>query len=149
MESMLYKLTLMNNHTRAIPPSVRRWIPKWAIVAVIAAIISQRWLSHHSDADVTLRTLIAILPIPIWLLWARSAAQRIRLLDEMQQLITYKAWFFAGLGTMFVMMALRQVQLAGLHFPEWLNHGLDFGSTFLLMAFLVIVGFVWANRRYK
>jgi len=148
---MLYSISAMNKNSEAIqtPPSVPRWIPIWAIVAVIAAIISRRWLSHHVDANVTLRTVVAVAPIPIWFMWARSAAQRIHLLDEMQRLIIYKAWFFAGLGTMFVMMALRQVQLAGLHLPEWLSHGLDCESTFLLMAFLVIVGFIWSNRRYK
>ena len=141
----------MNKNIEAVqtPPSVPRQIPKWAIVAVIAAMISRRWLSYHMDADVTLRTVVAAAPSPIWFMWARSAAQRIRLVDELQQLITYKAWFIAGLGLMFVMMALRQVQLAGLHLPEWLSHGLDYESTFLLMAFLVVVGFIWCNRRYK
>jgi hypothetical protein len=151
MERTLYSVAAMNKNIEAVqtPPIVTRQIPKWAIVAFIATIVSRWWLSHHVDADVTLRAVVALAPIPIFFMWVRSAAQRIRLIDEMQQLIYYKAWHFAGLGTMFVMMALWQVQLIGLHLPEWLSHGLDYQCTLILMAFLVFVGFIGFNRRYK
>ena len=151
MERTLYSVVAMNKNIEAVqtPPIVTRQIPKWGIVAVIATIVSRRWLSHHVDADVALRAVVALAPIPIWFMQMRSGAQRIRLLDEMQRLIYYKAWFFAGLGTMFVMMALWQVQLIGLHLPEWLSHGLDYQCTLILMAFLVFVGFIGFNRRYK
>src|SRR5271154_2608113 len=121
MERTLYSVAAMNKNIEAVqtPPIVTRQIPKWAIVAFIATIVSRWWLSHHVDADVALRAVVALAPIPIFFMWVRSAAQRIRLIDEMQQLIYYKAWHFAGLGTMFVMMALWQVQLIGLHLPEW------------------------------
>ena len=141
----------MNKNVEAVqtPPIVTRPISKWGIAAVIATIVSRRWLSHHVDADVALRAVVALAPIPIWFMQVRSGAQRIRLLDEMQRLIFYKAWWFAGIGTMFVMMALWQVQLIGLHLPEWLSHGLDYQITLILMAFLVFVGFIGINRRYK
>jgi hypothetical protein len=148
---MLYSAATMNKNTEVIKTlqTAPRWIPKWGIAAFIAAIISRHWLSRHVDADVTLRAVVALAPVPVWFMWARSCAQGIRLLDEMKQLITYKAWFFAGLGTMFVMMALRQVQLVGFHLPEWFDQNLNCENTFILMAFLVVVGFIWSNRRYK
>ena len=151
MERTLYSIAAMNKNVEAVqtPPIVTRPISKWGIVAVIATIVSRRWLSHHVDADVALRAVVALAPIPIWFMQVRSGAQRIRLLDEMQRLIFYKAWWFAGIGTMFVMMALWQVQLIGLHLPEWLSHGLDYQITLILMAFLVFVGFIGINRRYK
>src|ERR1039457_3691990 len=131
MEMTLYNVVAMNKNIEAVqtPPIVTRQISKWGIVAVIATIVSRWWLSHHVDADVTLRTFVAVAPIPIWFVSLRSAAQRIRLVDEMQRLIFHKAWHFAGVGTMFVMIALWQVQLIGLHLPEWLSHGLDYQCT--------------------
>ena len=151
MERMLYSGVAMNKNIEAVqtPPIVTRPISKWGIVAIIATIVSRWWLSHHVDADVALRAVVALAPIPIWFMQIRSAAQRIRLVDELQRLIFYKAWLFAGVGTMFVMIALWQVQLIGLHLPEWLSHGLDYQCTLILMAFLVFVGFIGFNRRYK
>jgi hypothetical protein len=141
----------MNKNIEAVqtPPIVTRPISKWGIVAFIATIVSRWWLSHHVDADVALRAIVALAPIPIWFMQMRSAAQRIRLVDEMQRLIFYKAWLFAGVGTMFVMLALWQVQLIGLHLPVWLSHGLDYQCTIILMASLVFVGYMRVNRRYK
>lgn len=148
---MLYSAVAMNKNIEAIqtPPSIPRPISKWGIVAVIATIVSHWWLPHHVDAEVALRAVVALAPIPIWFMAMRSGAQRIRLVDEMQRIIFYKAWFFAGLGTMFVMIALWQVQLIGLHLPDWLSHGLDYQCTIILMASLVFVGYNWINRRYK
>ena len=151
MERTLYSVAAMNKKVEAVqtPPIGTRPISKWGIVAVIATIVTRWWLPHHVDADVALRAVVALAPIPIWFMAMRSGAQRIRLVDEMQRIIFYKAWFFAGLGTMFVMIALWQVQLIGLHLPDWLSHGLDYQCTLILMAFLVFVGFIGFNRRYK
>jgi hypothetical protein len=151
MERTLYSVVAMNKNIEAVqtPPSIPRRISRWGIVAVIATIVSRWWLSHHVDADIALRAVVALAPIPIWFMQVRSAAQRMRLVDEMQRLIFYKAWLFAGLGTMFVMLALWQVQLIGLHLPEWLSHGLDYQCTIILMAFLVFAGFIGFNRHYK
>jgi hypothetical protein len=151
MERTLYSVFAMNKNIEAVqtPPIVTRPISKWGIVAVIATFVSHQWLPHHVDADVALRAVVALTPIPIWFIAIRSGAQRIRLVDEMQRLIFYKAWFFAGSGTMFVMLALWQVQLIGLHLPDWLSHGLDYQCTIILMTSLVFVGYNWFNRRYK
>ena len=151
MERTLYSGVVMNKNIEAVqtPPIVTRPISKWGIVAVIATIVSRWWLPHHVDAVIALRTVVALAPIPIWFMHVRSAAQRMRLVDEMQRLIYYKAWLFAGLGTMFVMIALWQVQLIGLHLPDCLSHGLDYQCTIILMACLVFVGFIGVNRRYK
>lgn len=151
MERTLYSCVAMNKNIEVTqtPPYFPRQIPKWAIVAFIATIVSRWWLSHHVDADVALRAVVALAPIPIWFMQVRSAAHRIRLVDELQRLIFYKAWWFAGIGTMFVMLALWQLQLIGLHLPDWLSHGLDYQCTIILMASLVFVGFIWINRRYK
>jgi hypothetical protein len=151
MERMLYSAVAVNKNIEAIqtPPSIPRPIYKWGIVALIATIVSHWWLLHHVDAEVALRAVVALAPIPIWFMAMRSGAQRIRLVDEMQRIIFYKAWVFAGRGTMFVMIALWQVELIGLHLPDWLSHGLDYQCTILLMVSLVFVGYNWINRRYK
>lgn len=151
MERTLYSDVAMNKNIEAVQasPSTPSKIPKWAIVAFIAVEVSRRWLSHHGDADVRLRAVVALAPIPIWFMFMRSSRQRIVLLDELQQLIFYKAWFFAGSGTMFVMIALWQVQLIGLHLPVWCSHGLDYQCTILLMVSLFFVSHNWINRRYK
>jgi len=151
MERTLYSVVAMNKNIEAVqtPPIVTRPISKWGIVAVITTTVSHWWLSHHVDADVALRAVVALAPIPIWFVYVRSIAQRMRLVDEMQRLIFYKAWLFAGVGTMFVMIALWQVQLIGLHLPEWLSHGLDYQCTIILMVCLVFAGFIGFNRHYK
>jgi hypothetical protein len=135
--------------SQATPSVPRQIISKWGTVAVIATIVSRWWLQHHVDADVALRAVVALAPIPAWIMQGLSFGQRIRLVDEMQRLVYYKAWCFAGIVTMFVMMALWQVQSIGLHLPEWLRHGLDYQITLFLMAFLVLVGGIGINRRYK
>jgi hypothetical protein len=151
MERMLYNVATMNKNIEAVqtPPNATRPISKWGTVAVIATIVSRWWLHHHVDADVALRAVVALAPIPAWIMQVLSFAQRIRLVDEMQRLIFYKAWCFAGIGTMFVMIALWQVQSIGLHLPDWLSHGLDYQCTIILMASLVFVGFNGIYRRYK
>jgi hypothetical protein len=151
MERTLYSVVAMNKNIEAVqtPPIVTRPMSKLGTVAVITTIVSRWWLSHHVDADVALRAVVALAPVPIWFMSLRSAEQRIRLVDEMKQLIFYKAWHFAGVGTMFVMIALWQVQLIGLHLPVWLSHGLDYQCTILLMVSLVFVGYKWINRRYQ
>jgi hypothetical protein len=58
----------MNKNIEAVqtPPIVNRVIAKWGVVTVIATIVSRWWLSHHVDADVTLRAVVALAPIPIF-----------------------------------------------------------------------------------
>jgi putative transcriptional regulator len=118
MESMLYYSVAMNENIESVqtPPSVPRGIPKWiprlGILAAIATILSRRWLPQHADADMMLRTLVALAPIPIWLAWAWATQRRISLLDEMERLMIYEGWFFAGIGTLFVLMGAAQLDLA-------------------------------------
>jgi hypothetical protein len=131
------------------PRQTSKWIPTWGIVALIATILSRSWLSRHGDADATLKAVVALFPIIFWFIWAGSTARRISLLDEMQRLMVYEAWFFAGIATMFVLMALKQAELAAVSLPDRLNRGLDYQGAFLLMCFLVLGGFVRSKRRFQ
>jgi len=157
MESVLYSVVAMNNNIEPVQtqPSVAhpipKWIPKWGYAA-LATILSRWWLSHHTDADVTLRAVVALVPIIFWFAVALLAERRMRLLDEMQRQMIYQAWFFAGIGMIFVLMALTQMKLAGDALPEWLkewlNHGLGYQGTLGLMLFLLFVGLMRSNRRF-
>ena len=151
MESVLYIVTVMNNPSedKKISPEALERLPLWGAAAVGGAIISRRWLEHHTDADTAVRAIVSLVPILFWFIWARFALLRIKVMDEMQQIITYKAWFFAGITTMFIMMALRQFQIAKLNLPEWLTSHMNGDGAFLLMAILVILSYFRFNRQYQ
>lgn len=133
------------NAARATP----KRIPLWGVIALAATILSRRWLPHHPDADLTLRTLVSLAPIPIWFGWAWATQKRIRLLDEMQRLMIYEAWFFAGIGTLFALMAAAQLEVARIPLPSWLSRGLDHQGTFFLICFLALLGFLRSKRRFQ
>lgn len=148
---MLYIVVIMNKPTedKKISPETLERLPLWGAVAVGGALISRRWLEHNTDADAIVRAIVSVIPIVFWFIWARFALLRIKVMDEMQQVITYKAWFFAGITTMFVMMALRQFQIAKLNLPEWLTSNMNGDGVFLLMAVLVILSYFRFNRQYQ
>jgi len=155
MESMLYYSVAMNENIESVqtPPSVPRGIPKWiprlGILAAIATILSRRWLPQHADADMMLRTLVALAPIPIWLAWAWATQRRISLLDEMERLMIYEGWFFAGIGTLFVLMGAAQLDLAGASLPSWLNYSLSHQGMFFVICILALLGFLRSKRRLQ
>jgi uncharacterized membrane protein len=130
------------------PPSVPRWI-LWLGFVAITVIFSRRWLSQHADASVTLRTMVALSPVPILLMQIRYALGNVRRVDELQELIYYKSWWFAGIAMMFLFVALKQAQLAGLQLPESLSQGFEYDHALGAFALFVFGSGIWFNRRYK
>ena len=152
MESMLYIYSMIKAllpEAVQIPPSVAMRLSAWAGVAVVVSFLSRWWLPHHNDWNVALRTLVALAPIVPSLLWARSIARWMRQLDEMQRRIQYEAWFFAAVGTVFVVTALNLLESGGILRWARLQHGLGWEGAFALMFFLYAVGCAASNRRYQ
>ena len=106
-------------------------------------------MQHHSDWNLVLRTGVALAPIIPSLLWARSIARWMRQLDELQRRIQYEAWFFAAVGTVFVMTALNLSNSAETFASRRMPHGLGWEGAFAAMFFLYCVGCAVSNRRYK
>ena len=151
MERKLYSSTMSEN---LLPEAVHTTprdaikLTLWAGVAVIVSFLSRWWLPHHADWNTALRTGVALAPIVPSLLWARSLARWMRNLDELQRRIQYEAWFFAAVGTVFVVTALNLVEAAGILRWERLQHGLGWEGAFALMFLLYAVGCAISNRRY-
>jgi hypothetical protein len=152
MESMLYNTTISEGvlpEAVQTPPNVAIKLNAWAGVAVVVLFLSRWWLQLHADWDGGLRTLVALAPIVPSLLWARSIARWMRQLDEMHRRVHYEAWFFAAVGTVFLVTALNLVESAGVFRLRRLPHGLGWEGAFAAMFFLYGAGLAISNRRYK
>ncbi len=120
----------------------------WAGVAVLVSFLSRWWLPHHPEAGGVVRTLVALAPLIPSLLWARSITRWMRGLDELQRRIQHEAWFFAAMGTVFVVTAVNLMQTAGILNPGRWPQGLGWEGAFALMFLLYSAGCAIANRRY-
>lgn len=98
------------------------------------------WLDDNPQSDI--RSLVALLPIipSIWI--AVLIVQFINKLDELEQKIIHEAASFSFLITFLMMLAFSLLSFSGVLLPNPIYLG-------LLMAFLLVVGKLMGNRRYK
>lgn len=98
------------------------------------------WLDDNPQSDI--RSLVALLPIipSIWI--AVLIVQFINKLDELEQKIIHEAASFSFLITFLMMLAFSLLSFSGVLLLNPIYLG-------LLMAFLLVVGKLMGNRRYK
>ena len=98
------------------------------------------WLDDNPQSDI--RSLVALLPIipSIWI--SVLIVQFINKLDELEQKIIHEAASFSFLITFLMMLAFSLLSFSGVLLPNPIYLG-------LLMAFLLVVGKLMGNRRYK
>jgi|GEM_PF-505223 len=152
LESILYSVDMINNllpEAVQTSPSEAIKLSGWAGVAVIVSFGSRWWLQHHADWNDVLRTGVALAPIVPSLLWVRSITRWMQRLDELQRRIQYEAWFFAAMGTVFLMTALNLSNSAGTLGPVRMRNGLGWEGAFAAIFFLYCIGCALSNRRYK
>jgi hypothetical protein len=86
----------------------------WLMVAILISAASEIIFSHRvRRLDITLRTLIALAPFLVLLLWMRNLAQWIRCMDELHRRITLAAVLFAVSATFFFVMLWHRLEVAG------------------------------------
>ena len=165
MTRMLYTGFVMNNKPN-IPDEIflggskqYSWrtdlrVNGWLMVAVLMSGASDFIFAHQvRQLDVTLRTLIALVPFLVLLFWMRNLAQWIRGMDEMHRRITLAAILFAVSTTFFFVLLWHRLEVAG--FFEAICPGRKswdigtVGHVFLLMTLFYILGHAIFNRRYK
>lgn len=148
---MLYMCCMKPNllpEASRISPGTAIKLNVWAGVAVLVSFTSRWWLPHHPESGTLVRVVVALAPLVPSLLWARSIARWMRGLDELQRRIQQEAWFFAAMGTVFVVTALNLVESAGILHLGRLPHGLGWEGCFALMFLLYSTGCAISNRRY-
>ena len=126
----------------------------WLMVAILISAASEFIFAHQvRQLDITLRTLIALAPFLVLLLWIRNLAQWIRGMDELHRRITLAAVLFAMSATFFFIMLWHRLEVAG--FFEAICPGrkgwdiCTLSHVFLLMTLFYILGYSIFNRRYK
>jgi uncharacterized membrane protein len=126
----------------------------WLMVAILISAASEIIFAHQvRQLDATLRTLIALAPFLVLVLWMRNLAQWIRGMDELHRRITLAAVLFAVSATFFFVMLWHRLEVAG--FFEAICPGrkgwdiCTLSHVFLLMTLFYIFGHTLFNRRYK
>jgi len=120
----------------------------WCWVAILASFVNEVFLlPHHKDWPVVMRAVIALVPLVAGLLWVRSVAQWIRGMDELHRNITLAACLFAAIATLFVVMALHLLVVAGV-FSANLQASSGYVILYLAACFYGLGHFLF-NRRYK
>ena len=86
----------------------------WLMLSVLMSGASDFFFAHQvKQLDVTLRTLIALAPFLVLLLWMRNLAQWIRGMDELHRRITLAAVLFAVGATFFFVMLWHALASSG------------------------------------
>ena len=121
---------------------------RWFFVATVVWLASLALLKYHPEWSPLGRGLLALTPLLPGLLHVRTWMRFIRGLDELQRRVQFDAWLFAALGTVLVGAALNTLGAYGAYLKE-LAHGLEMGGSVVVMFTLWLVGWGFANRRYK
>lgn len=120
----------------------------WCWVAVLTSFAGECWLlPHHKDWPVILRTIVALVPLVVSLLWVRSVMGWIRGMDELHRRITVAACLFATVATLFVVAALHLLVVAGV-FSARFQATAGFVVIWLVVCFYIL-GQAIFNRRYQ
>jgi hypothetical protein len=130
----------------------------WLMVAAVTTFFGDSWPYHHKGCPDTVRAIIALIPLPISLLWIRSAARWIRGMDESQRRITTAACLFASTWTLVVVTLWQRLNQAGTLEAIFGKAGLNFEKHALTGNFTLSLGLIFflyflanaiVNRRYK
>jgi len=120
----------------------------WVIAALLLSA-GTRWWPGHESWSLIARNLIAILPVIPLIFYARTFARWVRGLDELQQRIQLRAWFFAAMATIYATMIVGMLQSANvLRLTQW-EHGLPWEGVFGVMIIAHIIGSIIASREYR
>jgi hypothetical protein len=140
----------------------------WILASWPAIFLGDLWLFNHGDCPLSLRVIIALIPLAMCLLWMWGVARWIRGMDELHRRITLEACLFAITGTFFVITAWQHLKHEGIlkavfrssdSFPAHLALGFEkaglteydflyFLAIMLLFSFYLLGHFIF-NRRYK
>ena len=119
--------------------------------------IPGNWLlKHHQDWPVSLRLLIALLPLAASLLYVRGIAQWIRGMDELHRRVTLGAFLFGT--TLYLIfnagwpLLVRAGVFAALNLTRWHLDQMPFSNctfTICLTYIFSALGYAIFNRRYQ
>jgi uncharacterized membrane protein len=126
----------------------------WLMAAVLMSAASDFFFVRQvRELDVTWRTLIALAPFPVLMLWVRAFAQWVRGMDELHRRITQAAVLFAVGVTSFLVMLWHRLEVAGFFDAVCPGRkGWDIGTlchVLLLMILFYILGHTRFSRRYN
>ena len=120
----------------------------WLAVAVATYLIDLALLKFNPGGTPLGRGLCALAPIVPGLLYIRSWVQFIRGMDELQRRVQVEASLFAALSTVVVGAIIATLNGHGVSVLG-ARHGLGIGGAFMVLFPLWLVGWAFANRRFK
>ena len=120
----------------------------WVIAALMLSAATRWWPGHH-DWNPIARNVLAIMPVLPLILYARTFARWVRGLDELQQRIQLRAWFFAAMATVYAAMILGMLQSANVPLFPRFQYGLPWEGVFGIMIVAHFIGSVSASRDYR
>ena len=131
----------------------------WAFVAMLMSFAGDAWLARHNDWGASARSVIALAPMLVSVLWVRDFENWIKGMDELHRRMTLEACLFATLVTLFIVTTWHLLDQAGFfqaYFQAYLPKQLQLGSHFHTVSFPIslvlafyFVGYARINRRYK
>jgi hypothetical protein len=163
MERMLYTVVTMDNKPNLpdeLAPGKKEYsgradlkVNGWAYLGMILSLAGDVLLhccKDSKDWPVAARGIIALAPLPPFMLWIPGFARWLRGMDELDRQITIKVCLFATTATLYLFMALHPLSKWGVSAGGWWL--LDWRSWWLqgwLMTCFYILGTRIFNRRYK
>ena len=128
----------------------------WAFVAMLLSWAGDMWLARHNDCSASARSVIALVPLLVSVLWVRDFGRWMQGMDELHRRLTLEACLFATIVTLFVVTTWHLLDQAGFFQAYFMPERLHLGSHFhtasfpisLVLAFY-FVGYSKLNRRYK
>jgi hypothetical protein len=128
----------------------------WAFVAMLLSWAGDVWLARHNDWGASSRSVIALVPLLVSVLWVRDFGRWMRGMDELHRRLTLEACLFGTVVTLFVVTTWHLLDQAGFFqayfLPAWLHQGSHFHTASfpisLVLAFYFL-GYARISRRYQ
>jgi hypothetical protein len=125
---------------------LKRWGLPLSALVLILIYFAVRALLEGPAIRPPLRTVIALAPVPFFVLFLFSFHRAVRQLDEMQQRVQLEALAIAFPTTLLILMTLGLLQVAGIALSpaDW-----SYRHVLQIAIVLYFLGVMFAQRRYR
>jgi len=129
----------------------------WMMLAFLTDLPGDYLLEHHKDWLLTLRAVIALIPLMASLLYVRSTARWVRGMDELHRRVVLEALLFSTVAYLFLMAGWFLLNHAGVWDAIAQTTGLHlermpFSNCTLIICLTYVffgIGYSIFNRRYQ
>lgn len=127
--------------TRGWPKRLTRPVFLWWVVAW-SAEVTVEWLFKRGGLHSPARTLLAFLPVPLWIFFVVAFVRTVRRMDELQQQIYLQALSLAFGLTLALALVFAGLERAGIYRAAW-------SDVVSSLMFLWVIAYIFASWRYR